>query len=119
GDVEQSDRQALEGGRPGDTFPRRRLPLAGGIQHDPSHVRTSLVTGWLPVAPLAQLPMIAENSPALPPACTSHNPSGRNFGSVESANASGSPSAMPPAPRTNSDPGICNSSCNRALTFAL
>src|SRR3954471_3876751 len=67
------------------------------------HGRTSLVTGWLPVAPLAQLPMIAENSPAFPPAGTSHKPSGRNLGSVESANASGTPSAMPPAPRTSSE----------------
>ena len=30
--------------------------------------KTSLVTGWLPTAPLAQPPIIAENSPAPPPA---------------------------------------------------
>ena len=47
---------------------------------------TSRVTGLLPTGrPLAQPPMMAENSPAPPPACTSSRPSGRNFGSVASA----------------------------------
>ena len=51
--------------------------------------RISLVVGWLPVSPLAQPPMIVENKPAPPPACTMTIPSGRNFGNCESLAQSG------------------------------
>ena len=48
-----------------------------------------VVTGWLPVSPFAQPPMMAENRPAPPPACTISSPPGRNFGRVGVAQGSG------------------------------
>ena len=63
--------------------------LAGRVEDDAAHgachlahAPTSLVTGWLPTAPFAHPAMMAENSPAPPPACTMSRPPGRNFGSV-------------------------------------
>ena len=74
------------------------LPLRRRIEQTSRHVSTSRVTGALPIAPLAQPPMIAENSPAPPPACTISRPPSRNFGRRRARlqNASGMPSAMPP-----------------------
>ena len=74
-------------------------------------------TGWLPVAPLTQPPMMAENRPAPPPACTSSSPPGRNFGSVSAGErARACPSAMPPAPRTISLAGrAAAASCSSSL----
>src|SRR4051794_41203586 len=84
-DVEQSDPHAVERlwpwrTRPGDN----RLQLAGGVEEfvrGGRHVqRTSLVTISLPISPLAQPPMTAENIPASPPAWTMSRPPSRNFG---------------------------------------
>ena len=47
---EQPDAAALQGRGAGQELPRRRPLLAGRVQ-DGSHVRTSLVTGALPVSP--------------------------------------------------------------------
>ena len=79
-------------------------PLAGGVEVDPdvlvdggAHGLTSLVTGWLPMAPRAQPPITAENRPALPPAWTISSPSGRNLGMRTSAGSAGGP--PPPVDR--------------------
>ena len=68
---------------------------------------TSRVTGWLPAAPFSQPPIMVENNPAPPPACTKRMPPCRNFGSVWSFRPSGTPSAIPAAPRMMSAPAIC------------
>ena len=84
GDVEQPDRQrrrATPAAAPCSRVVARALRCRIE-QHAFAHVPTSLVTGSLPTAPLAQPPMIAENSPAVPPACTISSPPSRNFGSV-------------------------------------
>src|SRR5205807_9592169 len=107
-DVEQRHALADEAVGPLRALARRTgLTLRRRIEQRLAHVRTSRVTGSLPTAPLAQPPMMAENSPALPPAWVISRPPGRNFGRVVPGghNASGMPSAMPPAPRTISSAG--------------
>src|SRR5438067_2166543 len=106
-DVEQADGLAGERGWPGDALADCELPLAGRIEENPLvalavHGLISFITGSLPSAPLAQPPIIIEKSPARPPQWTRRSPFGRNFGSVALARLSGTPSAMPPAPRTSS-----------------
>src|SRR6266487_1343365 len=106
GDVEQADCQPLERRGPGHAPPGGGLALTGRIEQLRSgHSRTSLVTGWLPTSPLAQPPIMAENMPAVPPAWTISRPPGRNLGIGAAAMPWGMPSAMPPAPRTISEPG--------------
>src|SRR5437667_169039 len=85
----------------------------GSLVAVPVHGLISFITGSLPSAPLAQPPIIIEKSPARPPQWTRRSPFGRNLGSVALARLSGTPSAMPPAPRISSRPGICRSSCSR------
>src|SRR5262249_15065617 len=109
-DVEQADRLAAEGSRALDAAPDRQVPLAGRLEKHTAHPRISRITGSLPIAPLAQPAIAIENKPAPPPQWTMRRPFGRNFGSVADANDSGAPSAIPPAPRTSSAPGICKSS---------
>src|SRR5437773_5789603 len=117
-DVEEADGPAGERGWAGDSLADRELSLAGRIEEGslvavPSHGLISFITGSLPSAPLAQPPIIIEKSPARPPQWTRRSPFGRNLGSVAPARLSGTPSAMPPAPRISSRPGICRSSCSR------
>ena len=88
GDVEQADGQAVERRRTGRPGPGDRTALARGVQQC-RHVPTSHVTGSEPIFPLAQPPMMPENSPAPPPVWAMSRPPSRNFGSVTSANASG------------------------------
>src|SRR5207248_2268742 len=83
----------------GHPLPLGRCVFGRGIEHDPGHGTTSRVTDWLPVSPLIQPPMMAENIPAVPPAWTNHRPSGRNLGQSAPVRASGRPSAQSPAPR--------------------
>src|SRR5206468_3925933 len=66
-----------------------------GRVEDTRHAPTSTVIGSEPVDPLAHPAMMAENSPAPPPAWAISSPPGRNFGSVAPSNRAGSPSAIP------------------------
>src|SRR5436305_2056088 len=119
-DVEQADGPPVERRRARRPFTGRRFPLAGRVeQHTCAHGVTSRVTGWLPPGPLIQPPMMAENNPAPPPACTSRRPSSPNFGTVAPARPSGSPSAMPPAPRITSSPSSWRSASSSSRTRAL
>ena len=83
-----------------------------GSRNRARHGEISRITGALPTAPDAQPPIIAEKSPAPPPQCRRAAAARRNFGSVALATLSGSPSAIPPAPRTPS-PGICRRAASR------
>ena len=63
----------------------------------------SFVEYLLPLSPESQPAILVENSPAPPPPKTIINPpSGLNLGSSIPAKSSGSPSAMPLAPRIRS-----------------
>ena len=86
GDVEQADVRAVQRRRPRRTLAGRRAALARRIEQDLSVGSLTCGPPWsraaLPTSPLAQPPMMAENSPAPPPACTTSSPPARNFGSV-------------------------------------
>src|SRR5207245_9266195 len=93
--------RVCEGPGPGRAGVRLRDALARGIEETlRPHTITSRVTGWLPAGPFFHPPMMAEKSPAVPPACTISRFSGRNLGVALAANCSGMPSAQPPAPQT-------------------
>src|SRR5262249_32519042 len=124
GDVEEPDRAAVERRRTRRPLARRRRQLSSGVEQDTTvrggaHVLTSRVTGWLPPGPLIQPPMMAENSPAPPPACTIRSPSSRSFGTVIPATPSGRPSVIPPAPRTTSSPSSCRSASSSSRRRAF
>src|SRR6266851_6139949 len=72
-----------------------------------AHGRISLVTAWHSSRTdwPGQPPMMAENSPASPPARTIRSPSGWNLSIILSAADAGKPSATPCAPCTRSRPG--------------
>ena len=70
-DVEQTDRDTLQRGRPGDAGALGDRALAGRIEDRGAHGAqyvTARVTGFDPTSPFAHPPMISENSPAPPPA---------------------------------------------------
>src|SRR5207302_1689414 len=120
GDVEEADRASIEGCRAVDALASSGRTLPRGVEHHTcTHDATSLVTGWLPVSPLIQPPMMAENIPAVPPACTNHRPSGPNLGHAAPPRASGIPSSQPPAPRTSSEPSIVSNASSSSRSRAL
>src|SRR5262245_44783518 len=108
-DIHQRHRLAVERCRRCETRPAHRRGLGRGIaqSHFAVHGRISLVTAWHSSRTdwPGQPPMMAENSPASPPARTIKSPSGWNLSTIWSAIEGGRPSGTPCAPRTRSRPG--------------